>query len=181
MTKHPRAQTITVLLLVGLGLTACGDDPEPGDPSWANGSPTPATAEAAPAEAPQESPAGGRGARRPAESPSTPPFTMPKRDPAAPAARKVVDAFKAAGLTVTNVRDRSADCGPDGAGLGCAELLVTDAVRVYVFPDEANASNQSDVWGADAYREGAVVLSYAGTKTSGAERKRYNDVLAKLG
>ncbi|TDB75253.1 hypothetical protein E1165_11625 [Micromonospora sp. KC723] len=106
---------------------------------------------------------------------------MPKRDADAPAARAVVDAFKAAGLKVTNLRDRSADCGPDGAGLGCAELLVTDAVTVYVFPDEAYASNQTDVWGADAYRAGAVVLSYAGTKTGEAQRKRYNDVLAKLG
>ncbi|TDC80389.1 hypothetical protein E1193_17540 [Micromonospora sp. KC606] len=181
MTKHPRALAVA-LLLTALALSGCGDDPKPGDPSWADGSAKPApTAEAAPPGAPQEAAPTGRQPRTPSESPSTPPFTMPKRAADAPAARKVVDAFRAAGLKVTNLRDRSADCGPNGAGLGCAELLVTDAVEVYVFPDEANASNQTDVWGADAYREGAVVLGYANTKTGAAERKRYNDVLAKLG
>jgi hypothetical protein len=71
----------------------------------------------------------------------------------------VVDAFKAAGLPVPDLRDRSRDCGPDGVGLGCAQLIATDAVSVYVFPDEASATNQTAMWGTDAYRKGAVVLS----------------------
>ncbi|SCG52528.1 hypothetical protein [Micromonospora halophytica] len=180
MTKRPRVLPVVATLLIALGLSACGDDPEPGDPSWADGSPKPAaTAEAAPPEAPQEAPPSAP--RTPSESPSTPPFTMPTKAAGTPAARKVVDAFKAAGLKVTNLRNRTVDCGPDGAGTGCAELLVTDAVKVYVFPTEANATNQTDIWGADAYRRGAVVLSYLGTKTSEAERKRYNDTLATLG
>ncbi|WP_088977998.1 hypothetical protein [Micromonospora coxensis] len=181
MTKRARVLPIAATLLIALGLSACSDDPEPGDPSWADGSPRPASAEAAPPEAPQEAPPSGTPPRTPSESPSTPPFTMPTKASGAPGARKVVDAFSAAGLKVANARNRTVDCGPDGAGIGCAELLVTDAVKVYVFPTEANAINQTDVWGADAYRKGAVVLSYLGTKTAEAERKRYNDVLARLG
>ncbi|MEV4478651.1 hypothetical protein [Micromonospora coxensis] len=181
MTKRPRVLPIAATLLIALGLTACSDDPEPGDPSWADGSPKPATAGAAPPEAPQDAPPSGRPPRTPSESPSTPPFTMPTKASGTPGARKVVDAFSAAGLKVVNLRNRTVDCGPDGAGIGCAELLVTDAVKVYVFPTEATATNQTDVWGVDAYRKGAVVLSYLGTKTGDAERKRYNDVLARLG
>ncbi|MEH0935152.1 hypothetical protein [Micromonospora psammae] len=183
MTKRLRALPVALSVLVALGLSACGSDP--GDDSdggaWADGrSKAPATSAAAPADAPNEA-AQGRPAGKPSESPSTPPFTMPKKAAGAPTARKVVDAFKAAGLKAPDVRDRSKDCGPNGGGIGCAQLLVSDAVSVYVFPDEATATNQSDVWGADAYRQGAVVLNYLGTRTAAAERKRYNDVLAKLG
>lgn len=181
VTKRLRLLSTAATLLLALGLTACGKDAADQDGGdWADGrSKAPATSAAAPAEAPGTAES-GRPKGRPTESPSTPPFTMPTKAAGTPSARTVVDAFKAAGLAVPNVRDRSKDCGPDGVGVGCAQLLATDAVSVYVFPDEASATNQTEVWGTDAYRKGAVVLSYLGTKTSVTERKRYDAVLAKL-
>ncbi|MFI9642982.1 hypothetical protein ACIG87_23505 [Micromonospora sp. NPDC051925] len=180
MTKRLRILSTTATVLLALALAACGDDPadERDGGAWADGrSKAPATTEAAPKDG---APKAAKPGVTPSESPSTPPFVMPTKDKSAPAARKVVDAFKAAGLKVPDVRDRSKDCGPNGSGVGCAQLLVTDTVSVYVFPDEATATNQTDMWGAKAYRAGAVVLNYLGTRTSTAEQKRYNDVLAKL-
>ncbi|MFJ6197150.1 hypothetical protein [Micromonospora sp. NPDC092111] len=182
MTKRLRILSATATVLVALGLSACGDDPadKRDGGAWADGrSGTPATAEGAPADG--AAPKGAKPGTTPSESPSTPPFVMPTKAKSAPAARKVVDAFKDAGLKVPNLRDRSKDCGPNGLGVGCAQLLATDAVSVYVFPDEATATNQTDVWGIKAYRAGAVVLNYLDTRTSVAEQKRYNDVLATLG
>lgn len=181
VTKRLRILSTTATVLIALALAGCGDDPadERDGGAWADGrSKAPATTEAAPAEEPAKAAKPGA---TPLESPSTPPFVLPTKQTSAPAARKVVDAFKAAGLKVPDPRDRSKDCGPNGTGVGCAQLLVTDAVSVYVFPDEATATNQTDMWGVKAYRAGAVVLNYLGTRTSAAEQKRYNDVLAKLG
>lgn len=181
VTKRLRILSATAAVLAALALAGCGDDPadERDGGAWADGrSKAPATTEAAPADGPPKTAKPGT---TPRESPSTPPFVRPTKETSAPAARKVVDAFKAAGLKVPDPRDRSRDCGPNGTGVGCAQLMVTDAVSVYVFPDEASATNQTDVWGAKAYRAGAVVLNYLGTRTSAAEQQRYNDVLAKLG
>ncbi|WP_328338904.1 hypothetical protein [Micromonospora sp. NBC_00421] len=180
MTKRLRILSATATVLIALALAGCGDDPadERDGGAWADGrSKAPATSEAAPTEG---APKAAKPGVTPSESPSTPPFVRPTKDKGAPAARKVVEAFQAAGLKVPDPQDRSKDCGPDGTGIGCAQLLVTDTVAVYVFPDEAAATNQTDLWGAKAYRAGAVVLNYLGTKTSAAEQKRYNDVLAKL-
>ncbi|MEV0152308.1 hypothetical protein AB0H57_01000 [Micromonospora sp. NPDC050686] len=194
MTKRLRMMsTAAAAAVLVLSLSACGkDDADPDGGSWADGrSPAPAasataaTAPTAPAAAP--TPAGTStkdvppAQRRPTESPSTPPFAMPTKAAGTPSARAVVDAFRAAGLTVPNVRDRTRDCGPDGLGIGCAQLVATDAVAVYVFPDEATATNQTEMWGTDAHRSGAVVLNYLGTRTPTAERQRYAAVLAKLG
>ena len=185
MTKRLRILATAAAVLIAAGLSGCGSDSadEKDGGAWADGgrSNAPATSAAAPPEEPAAAPTSGSGKRpTPSESPSTPPFVMPTKATGTPAAQKVVDAFKAAGLKVPNLRDRSRDCGPNGLGVGCAQLLVTDAVSVYVFPDEATATNQTDIWGADAYRKGAVVLNYLGTRTAVAEQKRYNDVLAKL-
>ncbi|MCW3841014.1 hypothetical protein ONA70_12980 [Micromonospora yasonensis] len=181
MTNRLRLLSAAATVLIALGLTACGKDSGEKDRgASADGrSEAPATSAATPGEAPATA-GPGRPKARPTESPSTPPFTMPTKPAGTPSARKVVDAFKAAGLAVPNIRDRSTDCGPDGLGIGCAQLIATDAVSVYVFPDEASASNQTEVWGTDSYRKGAVVLNYLGTKTSATERKRYDGVLAKL-
>ncbi|MFG2055006.1 hypothetical protein ACGFI9_13335 [Micromonospora sp. NPDC048930] len=181
MTNRLRLLSTAATVLIALGLTACGEDSADQDGgTWADGrSPAPATSAAAPTEAPGGA-AAARPTGRPTESASTPPFTMPTKAAGTPSARSVVDAFKAAGLAVPNIRDRSRECGPDGVGIGCAQLVATDAVSVYVFPDEATASNQTEIWGNDAYRKGAVVLNYLGTKTSATERKRYDAVLAKL-
>ncbi|GGM34241.1 hypothetical protein GCM10011608_18400 [Micromonospora sonchi] len=92
--------------------------------------------------------------------PDPPPVQLPPRPPGAPGAREVVAAFRAAGLKATNLRDRSVDCGPDGLGLGCSELVVTDQVAVYVFPDEISAAELADRWGRAAYRSRTVILNY---------------------
>ncbi|MBY8871086.1 hypothetical protein K7640_04410 [Micromonospora sp. PLK6-60] len=191
MTKRLRMMSTAAAVLLAFGLSACGKDAaDPDTGSWADGrSPAPtssaaaAPAPTAPAAAPtaKSTKDAAPTQRRPTESPSTPPFTMPTKAAKTPSARAVVDAFRAAGLSVPNVRDRTRDCGPDGLGIGCAQLVATDAVTVYVFPDEATATNQTDMWGSDAHRSGAVVLNYLGTRTPTAERQRYAAVLAKLG
>ncbi|MFG1868151.1 hypothetical protein [Micromonospora arborensis] len=113
-------------------------------------------------------------------SASPPPVVLPQRPAGAPGAKQVVDAFKAAGLKVPHPKDRSVDCGPDGLGLGCSELIATDAVTVYVFPDEISAGDIAETWGGQSYRRGAVVLNYLEAKTPAAERARYEKVLNAL-
>ncbi|MFI6780914.1 hypothetical protein [Micromonospora sp. NPDC050276] len=115
--------------------------------------------------------------RRPA---SPPPVVLPKRPASAPSAKQVVDAFRAAGLKVSHPTDRSVDCGPDGLGLGCSELIATDGVTVYVFPDEISASDIAETWGGQSYQRGAVVLNYLKAKTPAADRSRYEKVLNGL-
>ncbi|WP_158566530.1 hypothetical protein, partial [Micromonospora craterilacus] len=115
--------------------------------------------------------------RRPADPP---PVVLPPRQADAPSARQVVAAFRAAGLKATNPRDRSVECGPDGLGLGCSELVVTDGVAVYVFPDESSAGDIAEVWNESAYRSGTVVLNYLDAPTPRADRPRYEKVLAGL-
>ncbi|WP_091645953.1 hypothetical protein [Micromonospora pallida] len=197
MTSAPRTLTLAALLV--LAVAGCGDDADDrpdsaaptSAPRWATPTevPSPAAAPSATPDGgatPSGPPRAGRMTPPPAAGPTErpgskpPPFVLPTRSAGAPSARQVVDAFRAAKLPVSGLRDRSIDCGPDGAGLGCAELLVTDAVSVYVFPDEANAVNRADMWGADVYRKGTVVLSYLGTKTSTDQRKRYDAALAAL-
>ncbi|MFI6819503.1 hypothetical protein ACIBJE_00945 [Micromonospora sp. NPDC050187] len=198
MTSAPRTLTVAALLVLATALAGCGDDTDdrpdsaasPSAPVWATpaeGTPPAPSATPSAGATPSGPPRAGRMTPPPPVVPSergrssTPPFVMPTRSAGAPSARQVVDAFRAAKLPVSGVRDRSVDCGPDGAGLGCAELLVTDAVSVYVFPDEANATNRADMWGTDAYRKGTVVLNYLGTTTKADQRKRYDTVLAGLG
>ncbi|MGW3889523.1 hypothetical protein ACWD69_12635 [Micromonospora chokoriensis] len=141
--------------------------------STAGVAPPPAPASAALTAAPQ-----GPTQRRPA---SPPPVVLPQRPAGAPGATQVVTAFKAAGLKVPHPKDRSVDCGPDGLGLGCSEIVATDAVTVYVFPDETSASDIAETWGGQSYRRGAVVLNYLAAKTPAADRPRYEKVLDSLG
>ncbi|MFC5927152.1 hypothetical protein [Micromonospora vulcania] len=144
------------------------------DPSSAVPPPVPPSA---PPAAPPSVPPQGPTERRPA---SQPPVVLPRRPASAPGAKQVVDAFKAAGLKVSHPKDRSVDCGPDGLGLGCSELIATDAVTVYVFPDEISASDIAETWRGQSYRRGAVVLNYLEAKTPAADRARYEKVLANL-
>ncbi|MEK8107533.1 hypothetical protein NKG94_24870 [Micromonospora sp. M12] len=95
-------------------------------------------------------------------------------------AKQVVEAFRAAGLKVPRPKDRSVDCGPDGLGLGCSELMATGAVTVYVFPDETSARDIAETWGGQSYQRGAVVLNYLEAKTPAADRPRYEKVLDGL-
>ncbi|MGW3792513.1 hypothetical protein ACWD8I_15260 [Micromonospora arida] len=108
-------------------------------------------------------------------------MVLPKRPASAPGAKQVIDAFRAAGLKVPHPKDRSVDCGPDGLGLGCSELIATDAVTVYVFPDETSASDIAETWGGQSYRRGAVVLNYLEAKTPAADRPGYEKALDRLG
>lgn len=142
-------------------------------PSGTGGASPSAPGSGAPTVAPQ-----GPTQRRPA---SPPPVVLPQRPAGAPGATQVVTAFKAAGLKVPHPKDRSVDCGPDGLGLGCSEVVATDAVTVYVFPDETSASDIAETWGGQSYRRGAVVLNYLAAKTPAADRPRYEKVLDSLG
>jgi hypothetical protein len=148
-----------------------------GAPSSAGG---PAPASAVPSAAPSAPPSAaqqGPTEHRPA---SAPPVVLPQRPTGTPGAKQVVDAFRAAGLAVGHSRDRSVDCGPDGLGLGCSELIATDGVTVYVFPDETSASDIAETWGGQSYRRGVVVLNYLEAKTPATARPRYEKVLAGL-
>ncbi|SCL48600.1 hypothetical protein [Micromonospora peucetia] len=198
MTK--RSLPAVAVLVIAAALTAaCGDDAE--DPPRAA---PPAASASTPADVPSSGPTGAPGgAATPAAPPSgsptragpvgpstggpterrpaaPPPVKLPVRPTGTPGARQVVDAFKAAGLKVPNPRDRSVECGPDGLGLGCSELVATDAVTVYVFPDETSAGDIAETWGGQSFRRGTVVLNYLEAKTPAADRARYEKVLTGL-
>jgi hypothetical protein len=181
--------------MIAAALTAaCGDDaedtpraaspaasasaPAAGAPSGLTEVPGTATTPAVPPTgAGPAGPSAGGTERRPA---SAAPVELPVRPNGTPGARQVVDAFKAAGLKVPNPRDRSVDCGPDGLGLGCSELIATDALTVYVFPDESSARDVAETWGGQSFRRGAVVLNYLEARTPAADRARYEKVLTGL-
>ena len=192
-----------VLLSATAALTACGADPD--RPSTAGSAPTSAAstatetptspessavptpaAPAASTAATRAEPTGTAPAKPSAESTaprlplSPPPVELPPRQAGAPSAREVVSAFRAAGLNAANSRDRSIDCGPDGLGLGCSELVVTDGVAVYVFPDESSAGDLAERWSGASYRHGTVVLNYLEAPTPKADRPGYEKVLAGL-
>ncbi|MBQ1026619.1 hypothetical protein [Micromonospora sp. C95] len=202
--SHRMLPTV-VVLMVAVALAACGADQDappaaapaptvsgpPADPAPPNAAtaPTGAASPAAPGEAatgsavppssPRPAPTGADRTteRRP---PSPPPVELPPRQAGEPTGREVVAAFRSAGLKAANVRDRSVDCGPDGLGLGCSELVVTDNVAVYVFPDESSAGDLAERWSGAAYRSGTVVLNYLEAPTPPADRPRYEKVLDKL-
>ncbi|MGS2614597.1 hypothetical protein ACVCAH_08720 [Micromonospora sp. LZ34] len=197
MTNRKLA-AVAVLLIAASLTAACGDDAR--DRSGAAGAPastgaqdvasptaTGAATTTVPGGVTATVPPGGAAPvgpsptgsteRRPA-SPS--PVVLPARPAGAPGARQVVAAFQAAGLKAANPRDRSVDCGPDGLGLGCSEIVGTDGVTVYVFPDETSAGDIAETWGGQSFRRGAVVLNYLEAKTPAADRARYERVLTTL-
>ncbi|WP_203715071.1 hypothetical protein, partial [Asanoa siamensis] len=96
----------------------------------------------------------------------------------APSAQDVVDAFAAAGLPVPAPRDNSENCASGAAR--CAELVTTDAVSVYVFPDEASAQEFEAGSAPDVHRTGVVVLSYAAARTPPQDRSEYEVALSSL-
>lgn len=185
---------IAVLVITAALTAACADDgdqrpdiagasastgvghPGPAVPAAPPTTPGGTTAADPPGRAAPVGPSGTT-ERRPA-GPS--PVVLPARPAGAPGARQVVAAFQAAGLKAGNPRDRSADCGPDGLGLGCSEIVATDGVTVYVFPDEISAGDIAETWSGQSFRRGAVVLNYLEAKTTAADRARYEQVLATL-
>ncbi|SDD59046.1 hypothetical protein [Actinokineospora iranica] len=89
-------------------------------------------------------------------------------------ARHVVDRFIAAGLPAANPRDNTKqNCD----SLRCLQLITTDAISVYSWPDETAAQHQVDVSSGNAYRQGTIVLSYGAARTPQANRPRYEAVL----
>ncbi|MEU7585042.1 hypothetical protein AB0A95_01925 [Micromonospora sp. NPDC049230] len=195
----PRSLPAVVVLLAAVALTAgCGGDeadPSSAAPTASSASPAvaPTAAVAPSAPTPSVAPPGNGSAAPPPARPSVPPqgptqrrpgspppVVLPQRPTGAPGAKQVVEAFRAAGLKVPRPLDRSVDCGPDGLGLGCSELIATDAVTVYVFPDETSAGDIAETWGGQSYRRGAVVLNYLEAKTPVADRPRYEKVLNGL-
>ncbi|MGN9776719.1 hypothetical protein ACTMS0_13270 [Micromonospora sp. H33] len=174
---------VAVLAIAAALTAACGDDNDKSSGgAWGDGSRPPAAGSAPPAEGSASGDAVGPSAtgateRRPT---SVPKAVLPSRPTAAPGAREVVAAFKAAGLKVTDAKDRSVDCGPDGLGLGCSELIATDGVTVYVFPDEVSAKEIAETWDGQSFQDGAVVLNYLEAKTPAAERPKYEKVLTEL-
>lgn len=96
--------------------------------------------------------------------------------PAPLTAQQVIDAFAAVGLPVPNPRDNSANCEQ----LGCTEQFTTDAVSVYVWPDEGLAQHQVDVGIITAHRVGLVVLSFAPGQATADQQPRYVEVLEEL-
>ncbi|SNT50481.1 hypothetical protein SAMN05421812_107320 [Asanoa hainanensis] len=112
-----------------------------------------------------------------AEQPPAPAATvqiLPRAD-GAPSAQDVVDAFAAAGLPVPAPRDNTAACASDV--VRCSELVTTDAISVYVFPDETTAAEFAT---ADTHRAGVVVLSYATAHTPESDRPAYESTLTSL-
>ncbi|PMR58952.1 MULTISPECIES: hypothetical protein [Micromonospora] len=181
-----------VLLSATVALTACGGDPD--RPSTAAPTATSADSAAPPPTSPEATAAataGPESSGAPSDEASTessspklplspPPIELPPRQAGEPSAREVIAAFRAAGLKVANSRDRSEECGPDGLGLGCSELVVTDGIAVYVFPDEGSAIDMAERWDGVSHRKGTVVLNYLKAPTPKAERPRYEKVLDDL-
>lgn len=89
-----------------------------------------------------------------------------------------MDAFQLAGLSVPHARDNSANC--TAQKLGCTQLVTTDAISVYTFPDAASAAHYAAAGGAEVHQQGTVVLSYAAARTPVADRPKYEAELAKL-
>jgi hypothetical protein len=98
---------------------------------------------------------------------------------AGPTARQVVERFIEAGLSAPNPRDNSHNCTGNG-GMGCVQLITTDAISVYSWPTEATAQHQAEGSGDNVYRKGLIVLSYGAARTPQADRPKYEAVLNKL-
>jgi hypothetical protein len=76
-----------------------------------------------------------------------------------PTAQNVVDALGPL-FPVGNQRDNTGTCEPTG----CEQLITTDAVSVYQWPDEAAAVSFATGLGDVVQQVGPFVLSYAGTE-----------------
>ena len=110
----------------------------------------------------------------PTASPSPPANSEPA--PATLNAWVVLGAFSDANLPVPNPRNNSAGC----AELGCTQLVTTDAVSIYVWPDLASAKHAASVWGEGGHQEGLVLLSYTGARTPEKARAGYERILHAL-
>jgi hypothetical protein len=96
--------------------------------------------------------------------------------PTGPTAQAVVDQFVASGLPAPHPRDNSKNC----TTLGCAELITTDAISIYVWPTESSVQHQVDVAPGDSFRDETIVLSYAAARTPAADRPLYETALKSI-
>jgi hypothetical protein len=73
-------------------------------------------------------------------------------------AQQVVDAFVAAGLPATNVRDNT---GPSGClNMGCVQMVSIDAVSVYQFKDVAAATRYAQTFADKSRQNNLIVLRF---------------------
>ncbi|WP_071289062.1 hypothetical protein [Mycolicibacterium llatzerense] len=100
-----------------------------------------------------------------------PPGPLPTAAPGAVTARQVADAITAAGLPARKPRDNSeSSC----RSFGCVQLITTDDVSVYQFPDTAAADRMASSDMFTGYQNGPIVLAFHGAETPDY---RYRDVL----
>lgn len=103
-----------------------------------------------------------------------PPAPLATAAAGAVTAREVIDAITAAGLPARNPRDNSANCNP---APGCVQLITTDDVSAYQFPDDALATRMASSNLFVGYQSGPIVLAFHNTDTPDP---RYRDVLTQL-
>lgn len=160
----------TAAVVVGLVLTAsgCGGDESPSRPGPGGATTSPTTTPAAKTSSPPQ-PTGT----------DSPPRTPPQRATAASIAAALARATGVADLG--NVTDDTPSCASrkaPGSDAACIELITTDTVSVYEFPDESAAAE----WGAamswndeDACRVGYLTLTWTTRdqhRTPAAARER---------
>ena len=95
-------------------------------------------------------------------------------------AEDVFWAIRGAGLPATDPRDNSQTmCG----NVGCVQLMTTDDVSIYQFPDPDSAARWASGFDSSGYRNGTVVLLFnegGSNPTDVADIPRYKDILDGL-
>ncbi len=108
------------------------------------------------------------------EGQKCPPDPLAAASAGAVTARQVVDAIIAAGLPASKPRDNSAS---NCTSVGCVQLITTDDVSVYQFPDAGPAARMASSNLITAYRNGPIVLVFHDIETPDP---RYQGVLDQL-
>lgn len=103
-----------------------------------------------------------------------PPDPLSTASAGAVTARQVVDAIIAAGLSARKPRDNSESNCRD---LGCVQLITTEDVSVYQFPDAGPAARMASTSLVTAYQNGPIVLVFHDAETPDP---RYRSVLDQL-
>ncbi|GAA2427622.1 hypothetical protein ACFP2H_00380 [Mycolicibacterium llatzerense] len=103
-----------------------------------------------------------------------PPDPLPTASASAVTARQVVDSIIAAGLPARKPRDNSQSNCRD---LGCVQLITTEDVSVYQFPDAGPAVRMASTSIVTTYQNGPIVLVFHNTESPDP---RYRGVLDQL-
>jgi hypothetical protein len=72
-----------------------------------------------------------------------------------PTAEEVLEAFQAAGLSAPEPRDNTPQSCPD---LECTQLITTETVSIYQWPDEETATSIQREYDFGDYQAGAIIL-----------------------